>query len=507
MESTGFFDDYMPHGHCYLWNKQILFLNVFSDAFIAIAYFFIPFALYYFFRNRPDFPFRSVIAMFSVFIFTCGLSHVMGIWTIWNGSYGMQGLLKAATALASVATALLLIPVMPQLLALRSPRELEAANAALTHEIGERKQTEQRTQRFVEAAPDGIVIVDAQERIRVVNNRAEVMFGKDRDDLLGSPVEAILPNFRKSTLSGLIQKAAANSGKVDLGAAVDYSGLNSTGKHFPVEINLSSVGTQEQALFSLSIRDVTERDRLERQTRSLQQQIAHVDRLDTMGQMAAGLAHEINQPLTALAQNADSAILWAEQKEQIDPELKEILQDIESQAHRAGDIIRALRQFVANDDASKESFDLSELVNKTQRLVESDAKRQSVRVENNIPSRTFAHGAPVQVAQVFVNLLRNSIEAMSSTDDLDRLIEISSRQDGSEVEITVSDTGPGLPEQQNDIFTPFQSKKIDGMGMGLSICRSIVESHGGTFKTDRNRDKGAAFIFTLPSGGMENEMA
>lgn len=503
MEGTGFFDDYMPHGQCYLWNRPILFLNVFSDAFIALAYFFIPIALYYFFRRRQDFPFRRVILMFSIFIFTCGLSHVMGIWTIWNGSYGAQGLVKGATALASVATALALVPVMPQLLALRSPGELEKANFALTHEVAERKRSERRTQKFVEAAPDGIVIVDADEMISVVNGRAEQMFGKDRSELIGSSIRTILPGFGKSQLASHIRKATENSGDVNLGSAVNQTGLHAGEGEFPVEISLSSVGTPEQALFSLAVRDVGERLRLEQQTRSLEQQIAHVDRLDTMGQMAAGLAHEINQPLTALVQNADSAMIWAEQQGQLDPELKEILQDIEGQAHRAGDIIRALREFVANDNTSKDSFNIASLADQTVRLVDSNAKRFGIKIENNIPESTFAAGAPVQIAQVFVNLLRNSIEAMSSTEDTKKNITISARKIGNEIELTVEDTGPGVPVQKSEIFTPFQSSKIDGMGMGLSICRSIIESHGGRFRIDRERKVGAAFSFTLPAGEAE----
>jgi len=399
MEFSQFFEEFMPHGMCYSWNPYILFLNVGSDALIAAAYFCIPVALYYFFRHKKDFPFRKVILMFCVFIFTCGLSHLMGIWTVWNGSYGVQGLVKGATALASVATAAMLIPLMPQLMALRSPKALE---------------------------------------------------GK-RDDQ----------------------------------------------SRFPIEVSLSSVGTAGQDLYSVAIRDMTGRNSLARQTRALEQQIAHVNRLDTMGQLAVGLAHEINQPLTALTQNADSAMIWAEQQGVVDPDLREILEDIEAQAHRAGDIIRALRQFANNDDTSREAFDLTMLLKQTLRLVDVDAKKYGVEIRNEIPAGTMVFGARVQIAQVFVNLLRNSIEAMVEFETEEPLILVRCDWTDQFLSLSVKDNGPGVVLEQ-DIFTPFQSRKADGMGMGLSICRSIVEGHGGAFSIDRTVETGAHFKFTLP---------
>ena len=490
MEGSQFFEEFMPHGMCYLWNPYILALNVGSDALIAAAYFCIPVALYYFFRHKKDFPFRNVILMFSIFIFTCGISHLMGIWTVWHGSYGAQGLVKGATAAASVATAMMLIPLMPQLMALRSPKELELSNAALSREIKERMRSETRAQRFVEAAPDAVVIVDEAQRIQVVNFKAERVFGLTRDELVNKKLDHIIPERLDMPFP------SSTSDKNDQ-TVWELEGKRNDNSRFPIEISLSSVGTPDHDLFSVAIRDISERNALERQTRALEQQIAHVDRLDTMGQMAAGLAHEINQPLTALTQNADSAILWAEKQGVLDQDLKEILQDIEAQAHRAGDIIRALRQFANNDDTSREEFDLSGLLEQTLRLVEVDAKKHGVEIRNEIPPDTLVFGARVQIAQVFVNLLRNSIEAMVEFETNDPLIVVRSDWQDDFLSLSVKDNGPGM-NVERDIFTPFQSSKADGMGMGLSICRSIVEGHGGTFSIDETAETGAHFEFTLP---------
>ncbi len=498
VDDVGFFDTFMPHGMCYLWYPEILFTHVISDALIAIAYFCIPIALYYFFRNRTDFPFRNVILMFSIFIFTCGLSHIMGIWTVWYGSYGLQGLVKAATAIASLATATMLVPLMPQLMALRSPKELEAANVALLHEVDERSRSEQRAQRFVEAAPDAIIIVDAQLTIQVANSRAEVVFGFDREQLIGQQIDLIVPSRVGSSLASDISKYLSLRSLPATEPERPYLGLRADRTEFPIEISLSAVGTEEQQLVSLAIRDVTERRELERQTQRLEQQIAHVDRLDTMGQLAAGLAHEINQPLMALAQNADSALMLSQQNSGASPELVEILRDIEAQAQRAGDIIRALRQYVGNDKSSRMRFELTELLDQTLRLVDNDAKLHSINIIVEVEEPTMVFGDRVQIAQVFVNLLKNSIEAMVGSDSEQRQINISCEQSMEETRVTVSDSGPGLMPDEH-VFEPFRSEKREGMGLGLSICKSIIESHGGTFRIDAAMVDGAHVTFTLPA--------
>lgn len=498
MDQTSFFDAFMPHGMCYAWNPQILLANVVSDAVIAFAYFCIPVALYYFFRSRTDFPFRNVILMFSLFIFTCGLSHIMGIITVWNGAYGLQGLIKIATAIASLLTAAMLVPVMPQLLALRSPKQLEIANDALTREIEERKQSERRTQRLIEAAPDAVIITDGQSRIKVVNSRAEEMFGYLREEMIKQPIDSFLLDLSASALGRDINESddpALHSGSDQI--AQEGVGIRYDGTHFPVEVSLSSVGSDENELYSHAIRNISKRIELEQQARSLEQQVAHVDRLDTMGLLAAGLAHEINQPLMALTQDADSAVLIAQRKENADPDLIGVLNDIEAHAHRAGNIIRALRQFVGNDDASRELFDLNELLRQTIRLVDNDAKMNVVDIQCELPHPCHVFGARVQIAQVFLNLLKNSIEAMVEAGSPNKRIAISAVPDDRFLKLTMEDNGPGIGYDQ-DVFKPFQSTKSEGMGMGLSICRSIVIGHGGTFSVDRNVETGARFVFTLP---------
>lgn len=373
--SMSLLDNFMPHGVCYQWRPDILWLNVASDMAIGFAYFSIPIALFYFLRNREDVPFRGVVRMFSVFILACGVTHFMSVFNVWNGYYGIQGVLKAITALASIATALMLYPVMPKLLALKSPRELEHSNRALQQEIEHRQYSEMQTSR-------------------------------------------------------------------------------------------------------------------------LQHELAHMGRLTAMGQMATGLAHELNQPLLAISQSADTATLAANESHE-DPELVECLEDIQKQTQRAGGIIGALRQFASKDIVNRSVIDLHALIGQTIQLVKSDSRAGDVNIQSIVGDIAKPTVDRVQIAQVLLNLLRNGIDAITYGNSSDRCIFITTCQKGDLITVKVEDTGSGL-DPGIEPFKAFQSSKVDGMGMGLSISRSIIESHGGKLWVDKNSKAGARFAFTLP---------
>lgn len=374
--STGFFNAFMPHGMCYVWRPDILGLHVASDLLIAAAYFSIPFALYYFLRQRADVPFRPVWYMFSLFIFACGLTHLMGVWIVWNGHYGIQGILKAITALASIGTAIMLYPVMPKLIALRSPVELEESNSALQSEIV---------------------------------NRA----------------------------------------------------------------------------------------RQEIQTSRLQTELAHIGRVSTMGEMGTGLAHELNQPLLAISQSSDTALYVAKEATPVDAELVECLKDIQEQTQRAGEIIRALRLFVNKNTSSRSAEDISLLVDQVVKLVTPEGQRHNVTIVSVVSTKAEPIIDRVQIAQVLVNLIRNGIQAIANADPIGGKVRIEVSQSGDQIQVDVEDSGPGL-DPTVDLFDPFATTKVDGMGMGLSISRSIIESHGGFLSGGNGKKAGARFTFKLP---------
>ncbi len=377
--SLDLFEEFMPHGMCYQWRPDILWLNVFSDVVIAFAYFFIPFALIYFLRKRGKVPFTGVIYMFCVFIFACGITHVMSIFTVWTGHYALQGTIKAFTALASAATAIMLYPVMPKLLALRSPTELEATNISLQEQIEQRKTSEA-------------------------------------------------------------------------------------------------------------------------QSIKLQGDLARLGRITTVGQMATGLAHELNQPLLAISACTDTAVLRAK-KTSNDAVLFDCLDDIQAETQRAGAIIRALRQFISNKASAWTSVDLNDLVDQAVRLMSGEARNADVQIVVNNGKVPEVIADSVQIAQVLVNLIRNAVEAISERVDTvannDNIITISTTFDDEMVFVEVRDTGPGLASGI-DPFKAFETNKVEGLGVGLSISRDIIESHGGKIEYKRLSGEGASFTFSVP---------
>ncbi len=383
--SLNLFEKFMPHGVCYQWRADILWLNVISDTVIAFAYFFIPSALIYFLRKKGEVPFTGVIYMFCVFIFACGLTHVLSIFTVWTGQYALQGTVKALTALASAATAIMLYPVMPKLLALRSPKELEETNVSLQEQIEQRKTSEA-------------------------------------------------------------------------------------------------------------------------QSIKLQGDLARLGRITTVGQMATGLAHELNQPLLAISACADTAVLRAK-KTSSDAVLFDCLDDIQAETQRAGAIIRALRQFISNKSSAWSAVDLNDLVEQAVRLMSGEARNADVQIVVNNGKVQVVTADNVQIAQVLVNLIRNAIEAISEVTDgqgsTQNVITITTGCDGEMVVVEVRDTGPGIAPGI-DPFAAFETNKVDGLGVGLSISRDIIEAHGGKLAFKRLSGEGVGFIFSLPKRLPEN---
>ena len=241
------------------------------------------------------------------------------------------------------------------------------------------------------------------------------------------------------------------------------------------------------------INEIAQRRESESKIQELNHDLSHVTRVNMMGQMATGLAHELSQPLTAITQNVDAAISTAKHHGAPNPDLMEILHELDDQAHRGGDIIRALRGFVRKDDARAKPFDLNELVNQTFSLIQREVKVHHVETSFDIKDIPPIIGNRVQIAQVLVNLTRNAMEAMEADQTTHRAIHIHAEKKRGGVTVHVTDSGPGVAPDL-DLFKRFETSKKDGMGLGLSICRTIVEVNGGRMWYDADA---ASFCFTL----------
>jgi two-component system sensor histidine kinase TtrS len=279
--------------------------------------------------------------------------------------------------------------------------------------------------------------------------------------------------------------------------------IGKEGQKSVIDFSLKPVfnGNDETVLIIPEGRDITELTQAEDELRRHQQEMAQVMRLSTMGEMASGIAHELNQPLTALLSYCESAGALAKSLPAPPQQLFSILDRATEQAQRAGEIIRHLRGFVGKEIDDKQLMNIDEVIRDLNILLSAERKTTNVTVENDLNCQGFMVKAnKVQIEQVLVNLVRNSFEAIQSMSTNGGVVSLKTRSSGNEfVEVTVADTGPGIePGMTEKLFYPFETSKASGMGMGLPISRTIVEAHGGTLWVDKNYKNGARFCFKLP---------
>jgi two-component system sensor kinase FixL len=369
-----------------------------------------------------------------------------------------------------------------------------------------RRQSEERFRRVVEAAPNAMVMVNVQGRIEMVNAQAERDFGYSRAELLGQPVEVLIPERFRRAHPGLRGNFFATPQPRPMGVGRDLYGLRKDGSEFPVEIGLNPIETDEGTMVLSAIVDISERiaaeddrRRSERRVQDLQTELLHVSRLSTMGQMASTLAHELNQPLTAITNYLQGLRRLAEGPLER-ARLIDVIDRVVAQAARAGQVIRRLREFVARGDTVRHSEPLNEVVEEAVGLALIGARQVGVQVSLQLdPLVGSALIDKVQLQQVILNLVRNAIEAMEDGEVRELLVVTRRESQTGGQEIRVVDTGPGIAlDIAERLFQPFNTSKKTGMGLGLSICREIVEAHGGRITASANQPSGTVFAISLP---------
>ena len=445
---------FIPHGHCYLWQTKLVWLHVASDSIIALAYFSIPITLIYFISKREDLPFDWIFAMFGAFIVACGITHIFEVWTLWHPTYWLSGTMKAITAIISFATAILLVNLIPQALALPSPAQLEIANSLLEAEIVERQSAEAALKK----AKDEL-------EIRVEERTAEL---KRQTQQLAQTLSEL-----QQTQSRLIQS----------------------------------------------------------------------EKMSSLGQLVAGVAHEINNPvnfiygniaptrdyLNSLLELADS---YQENYPDPLPKVKEKLKDIDldfikkdlpkilvsikTGADRIRDIVKSLRLFSRLDQAEMKLADMHEGIDSTLMILQNRLKSKpdssGIQVIKEYGDLPKIECYPGQLNQVFMNIIANAIDALEEEPETPsiaasqanfNIIKISTKMlDSAWVEIRIANNGPGITESViKQLFDPFFTTKEvgKGTGLGLSISYQIIrERHQGELLCISTPAKGTEFIIKIP---------
>lgn len=445
---------FIPHGHCYLWQTKLVWLHVASDSIIAIAYFSIPITLVYFISKREDLPFDWIFAMFGAFIVACGITHIFEIWTLWHPTYWLSGTMKAITATISFATAVLLVDLIPQALALPSPAQLELANTLLEAEIVERQSAEAALQKAKE-----------ELEIRVDERTAQL---------------------KQQTLQ------------------------------------------LEKTLLELQ---------------QTQAKLIQSEKMSSLGQLVAGVAHEINNPVNFIYGNlapageyANNLLEIADIYEQQYPnplpivkeklqsldldfireDLPKILSSMKTGADRIRDIVKSLRIFSRLDEAEMKLADIHEGIDSTLMMLQNRLNPQpdypGIEIIKNYGNLLKVECYPGQLNQVFINIFNNAIDAFEEDNEdpplvapktNPRILRISTKAlDREWVEIRIFNNGPGITEAVvGQIFNPFFTTKPvgKGTGLGLSICYQIItERHKGDLQCISAPGQGTEFIIKIP---------
>ncbi|HLZ66693.1 MAG TPA: PAS domain S-box protein [Aliidongia sp.] len=358
---------------------------------------------------------------------------------------------------------------------------------------------------ILETVPDAMIVIDDRGRIQSFSSAAERLFGYRSEEVCGRNVNMLMPSPYHEAHDEYLGRYLATGERRIIGIGRVVVGQRRNGEPFPMELAIGEVKREGYRVFTGFVRDLTERQRTQDRLQELQAELLHVSRLSAMGQMAATLAHELNQPLTAVVNyfQASRRLLAAEP-----PNLARLGEAVElgaEQALRAGQIVRRLRDFVARGETEKRVENVAKMVEEASALALVGAKEHGVKVRFNLEAQArHVLVDKIQMQQVLLNLMRNAIEAMEAGDR--RELELAAVSRGEFVEFSVADTGPGLPpDVAAQLFQPFVSTKHQGMGIGLSICRTIVESHGGKLWMVPNPGGGTIFRFTVTAAIREDQ--
>jgi PAS domain S-box-containing protein len=502
--------DFLPRGNCYYWQPGIVWLHAISDSLIAAAYYSIPISLLWVVRKRHELKFRSLVLMFASFITACGVTHTMSVWNVWHSAYRLEGLMKAITAGLSVATAIVTVRLAPTALKIVMPAQAERSHQILMEEMaargqaeeelrhlaeGDRLASEAKLRSYFEAASQGILAFDRKGLIVLVNRRIEEMFGYKRVELLGKPLEILIPRRPSGDsetpdfFSEPSVRTAGRSGMKLIGRRKDRT-------EFPVEMGLSYLKGDEDVVALGLLSDITE------QTRSL----AEIERVNDelrrsnadLEQFAYVASHDLQEPLRMVTSYLN--LLERRYKDRLDADAGEFIHFAVDGATRMKGLIQDLLRF-------------SRVGHQVLHIREVDGEPVLQAALLNLKAAIDEHAAEVTadplptipcdpglLTQVFQNLIGNALKFHAEAKPR---VHISAERVGAEWVFSVKDNGIGInPVHVDRIFRIFErlhnAEQYPGTGVGLAVVKKIVERHGGRIWVSSEPGQGATFLFSLP---------
>ena len=366
------------------------------------------------------------------------------------------------------------------------------------------ERREEHLRSILATVPDAMIVIDEAGTVTSYSAAAARLFGHAEGNVVGANVSMLMPGAERDRHDGYLSRYLTTGEAHIIGNTQLVTGLRANGETFPLELAVGEAVSGGQRIFTGFIRDLTERQRAARRMQELQSELIHVSRLSAMGTMASTLAHELNQPLTAITNYLETTRdLLADPEPETLGLVREALGEAAGQSLRAGEIVRRLREFVARGDVLQSAQPLATLIQEAATLGLMGAREADVSVTITLHDDTAVVMVDrVQIQQVLVNLLRNALQAMRASVRRELSVTTLAEPAGC-VEISVADTGPGIPAAMRDrLFHAFATTKEDGMGLGLSICRTIVEAHGGRIWATAGASGGTVFHFTVRCAGL-----
>lgn len=360
---------------------------------------------------------------------------------------------------------------------------------------------------ILETIPDAMIVIDERGNILSFSAAAERTFGFSEAEVLGKNVKQLMPSPDRERHDGYLDRYLTTGERKIIGFGRLTTARRGDGSTFPIDLHIGEARIGDERVFTGFIRDLTERHQAESRLHDLQSELAHVSRVTAMGTLATSIAHELNQPLTAIANYVETARDMLENPDEETPAIvREALGECAAQSVRAGQIVRRLRDFISRGESDRRIESLARVINEASALALIGAGERGVEVEIELDASADSVLIDrIQLQQVVLNLSRNAIEAMAAVPE--RLLRITSKGiGGGQVQVTIEDSGPGLPSEIAErLFEPFLSTKSEGMGLGLSICHTIIHGHGGQIWADGSLLGGTAFHFTLIDGAGDDD--